>query len=133
MLDSTLTDNILFFAQRPFWIVASILNMSDMQQATINDIASKSDKPVLLLDKCQKSVVKRSSVGVRCAHGTTNTYDYKSAFMQSQFCIIAKTERLFQLNLIEALAANCIPVIYADNIILPFNEVTTICLHLCIQ
>lgn len=128
MLDSTLTDNILFFVERPFWIVASILNMSDLQRTTINDIASKSDKSVLLLDKCQKSVAKRSSVGVRCAHGTTNTYDYKSAFMQSQFCIIAKTERLFQLNLIEALAANCIPVIYADNIILPFNEVKTVCL-----
>lgn len=105
--------------------------MSDTQRTTINDIASKSDKTVLLLDKCQRNVVKRSSIGVRCAHGTKNTYDYKSAFMQSEFCIIAKTERLFQLNLIEALAANCIPVIYADNIILPFNEVNKISLGDC--
>lgn len=60
----------------------------------------------------------------RCAHSTNNVLDYKSAFTQSVFCIIAKTERLFQINLIEALAANCIPVIYADNVVLPFSEVS---------
>lgn len=60
----------------------------------------------------------------RCAHSTENIYNYKSAFTQSTFCIIARTERLFQINLIEALAANCIPVIYADNIVLPFSEVS---------
>lgn len=79
---------------------------------------------MLLLDKCPKSVTKHTAVGVRCAHGTTKVYDIKSVYAQSQFCVIAKTERLFQLNLIEALAANCIPVIFADNTILPFSEVT---------
>lgn len=68
-------------------------------------------------------MAKRSIIGVRCAHGTTKTYDLKSVFAQSQFCLIAKTERLFQYNLIEALAANCIPVVFADNVILPFTEV----------
>lgn len=97
--------------------------MTDTQRTTIFDIASKIDKTVLLLDKCSRSVVKRSRFGVRCAYGTTQTYYFPSTFAQSQFCLIAKTERLFQLNLIEALASNCIPVIFADNIVLPFNEV----------
>lgn len=62
-------------------------------------------------------------LGSRCSHGTNSLYDYKTAFTQSIFCLVAKTERLFQINFIEALAANCIPVIYADNIVLPFSEV----------
>lgn len=87
------------------------------------DVATKSDKNVLLLDKCPKNMMKRSTIGIRCAHGTSNAFDYKSAYSQSQFCVVAKSERLFQLNLIEALAMNCIPIIHADNVILPFNEV----------
>lgn len=108
---------------RSIWLVASIINMTDMQRTTIFDIASKNDKTVLLLDKCSRSVMKRSKFGVRCAYGTTQTHYFPSTFAQSQFCLIAKTERLFQLNFIEALASNCIPVIFADNIVLPFNEV----------
>lgn len=86
-------------------------------------MASRSDRKILLMDKCPKSVAKRSKLGVRCAHGTTKTYDIKTVYAQSQFCLISKNERLFQLNLIEALAANCIPIIFADNVILPFTEV----------
>lgn len=90
---------------------------------TIVDVAAKSDHKILLLNKCPKNVAKHSKLGVRCAHGSSKTFDIKSVYAQSQFCLIAKNERLFQLNLIEALAANCIPVIFADNVILPFTEV----------
>lgn len=86
-------------------------------------MAAKSDQNILLLDKCPANVAKRLDVGVRCAYGTSNIFEYKTAFPQSQFCLVAKNERLFQVNLIEALASNCIPVIFADNIILPFVEV----------
>lgn len=106
-----------------FWLTVSILELNELQLNTITDIASKTDHKILMLNKCPKDMVKRSSIGIRCAHGTQKTYDIKTSYAQSQFCLISKTERLFQLNLIEALAANCIPVIFADNIILPFTEV----------
>lgn len=106
-----------------FWLVASTLKLNDNQLSTITDIASKSEHKFLLLHKCPKSVAKQSPLGVRCAYGTTKTYDLKTVYAQSQFCLIAKSERFLQLNLIEALVANCIPVIYADNIVLPFSEV----------
>lgn len=99
------------------------MKQSDVHLNTVIDMASRSDRKVLLLDKCPKRVAKRTDLGVRCAHGTTKIYDIKTAYAQSQFCLITKNERLFQLNLIEALAANCIPVIFADNVILPFTEV----------
>lgn len=101
-----------------------MLNLTDGQQTTMIDVAAKSDQNILLLDKCPPDISKRSSIGIRCAYGTTNIFEYKTVYPQSKFCLVAKTERLFQLNLIEALASNCIPVIYADNIILPFTEVS---------
>ena len=92
---------------------------------TLKDIASKSDRKILLLDKCAAQVAESTKLGWRCAYQTSTPYDMKAAQAQSQFCLIAKTERLFQLNLIEALATNCIPVIFGDNIVLPFAEVRT--------
>lgn len=99
------------------------MKLNEIQLSIITDIATKNEHKVLLLDKCPRNVAKRFPLGVRCAYGTTKTFDIKSTFAQSQFCLIAKTERLFHLNLIEALAANCIPVIFADDVILPFSEV----------
>lgn len=104
--------------------MASFLNLSDSQQTATIDLIAKSEKNILLLDKCSKAVANRLSIGVRCAYGTTNIYEYKTAYAQSQFCLVANSERLFQLNFIEALASNCIPVIYADNSVLPFTEVS---------
>lgn len=99
------------------------MHLKEDHLTTLVGIVSKTDRKVLLLDKCPKSVVKRSKLGVRCAHGTTKTHDIKKVFAQSQFCLIAKTERIFQFNLIEALAMNCIPVVFSDNVVLPFTEV----------
>lgn len=67
--------------------------------------------------------MKAHKAGVRCTYRNHVAMNYKSAFTQSTFCLVAKTERLFQINLIESLASNCIPVIWADNIVLPFSEV----------
>lgn len=97
--------------------------MNAQHLTTLNEIASKSDRTILLLDKCPENVMERTKLGWRCAYQTTNAYDLKAVQAQSQFCLIANTERLFQLNLIEALATNCIPVVFADNIVLPFTEV----------
>lgn len=113
---------------RSYWLSASTMKLNDNHLNTVIDMVSRSDRKILLLNKCPKSVAKRTNLGVRCAHGTTKIYDLKTVYARSQFCLIAKNERLLQLNLIEALAANCIPVIFADNVILPFPEVI---IHLC--
>lgn len=74
-----------------------------------------------MFEKCSKK--SKLPFGARCDLITKNVYDYKSAFTQSDFCLITKSERIFQINLIEALAANCIPIISTDNVVLPFSEV----------
>lgn len=109
------------------------MKMNEMYLSALNDAASKCEQKILLLDKCPPSVAESAKLGWRCEYQTTNAYELKTVQAQSQFCLIAKTERLFQLNLIEALATNCIPVIFADNIILPFYEVRDSSLtHSCI-
>lgn len=99
------------------------MKINEMHLSTLIDVASKSERKVLLLDKCPTNVMQRKKLGWRCEYQTSNAYELKAVQAQSQFCLIAKTERLFQLNFIEALASNCIPVLLADNIILPFAEV----------
>lgn len=128
-------DNFFFSSFSPNWLIASVIKLTDNQRTELLDVASKSDQSILILDKCPASVMKRStsSVDMRCSHGTTTTYDYKTAFSQSVFCLVAKTERFFQINFIEALAANCIPVIYADNVVLPFIEVMHVASNVYIE
>lgn len=88
---------------------------------SFEQFAEQNDKNILLLDKCSKKT--KLPFGARCDLITKNVYDYKSAFTQSDFCLITKSDRIFQINLIEALAANCIPIISADNVVLPYSEV----------
>ncbi|KAL5286105.1 EXT2 family protein [Megaselia abdita] len=57
----------------------------------------------------------------RCVSGTK--YSYPSIMSQGTFCLIARSDRLGQPDFIEALAHNCIPVVMANNYVLPFEDV----------
>lgn len=48
--------------------------------------------------------------------------EYPEVLSRSEFCLVIRGVRLAQLNLLESLASSCIPVIVADNIVLPFVE-----------
>ena len=41
----------------------------------------------------------------------------------STFCLIIRGARLGQSSLLESMAAGCIPVIIADSLVMPFQEV----------
>lgn len=40
-----------------------------------------------------------------------------------RFCLVARGQRLVPLNLMESMAAGCVPVFMADNLVLPFDEI----------
>lgn len=48
---------------------------------------------------------------------------YPKVLRTGVFCLVARGIRLVQLNLLEVLASGCIPVVMADNVVMPFNEV----------
>lgn len=61
---------------------------------------------------------------VRCSYSDNKVvHEYPRILNQGTFCLIARTARLVQTNLLESLAAGCIPVIMADNVVMPFSEV----------
>lgn len=95
--------------------------MTGPQKRILIDLSDRSDRNIVLLRNCDKA--KAHKAGVRCTYRNHVAMNYKTVFTQSTFCLVARTERLLPINLIEALASNCIPVMFADNIVLPFNEV----------
>lgn len=119
------------YSYRPIWLVASILKLTGPQRRILTDLSNRSERNIVLLKYCSKK--HNHNPGVRCTYRNNVTINFKSAFTQSTFCLVAKTERLFQINLIEALATNCIPVIFADNTVLPFSEVYLLIYHTIIS
>lgn len=50
-------------------------------------------------------------------------HDYPAVLRTGRFCLVARGMRLVPLNLLETMAAGCVPVFMADNLVLPFEEV----------
>lgn len=74
---------------------------------------------VLVLRNCQDEDhdVKR------CVSGSAEKYPYPEILSHGTFCFIARSVRLGQPDFLEALSHNCIPVVMANNYILPFEDV----------
>ncbi|KAG4078176.1 hypothetical protein HA402_002228 [Bradysia odoriphaga] len=113
---------------RPHFLISSQTNLNDRQKRTLQDIAETNNN-FLILQKCatiQSNHASDSNViqkDVRCSYPDSVAYEYPQILTQGAFCLIARTTRLVQTNLLESLAAGCIPVILADNVVLPFNEI----------
>lgn len=73
---------------------------------------------LLILEECDSHNYTR-----RCEFSTGKRFPYPDILQQSTFCLIFRGERMGQFALMEALAANCIPVIVIDGVVLPFNNV----------
>jgi glucuronyl/N-acetylglucosaminyl transferase EXT2 len=60
---------------------------------------------------------------LRCSFPALTPVEYPEILEQGTFCLVIRGVRLAQPALLESLAAGCIPVIVADNTVLPFEEV----------
>lgn len=76
------------------------------------------ENDLLILDMCKEHNYTR-----RCSVITEKIFSYPEILMKSTFCLIFRGERMGQFVLLEAMAANCIPVIIMDGVTMPFNEV----------
>ncbi|EDS37928.1 exostosin-2 [Culex quinquefasciatus] len=135
--------------ERKFLLVSSQLNIFQRQYRIMQELTYDYGNDILLLQRCPTSTVKveaeASLVGVgsassassdespeemlkavkdvRCNFPQGNEYEYPSVLENGQFCLVARGVRLSQPTLMDALASGCIPVIMADNLVLPFGEV----------
>lgn len=118
--------------KKNYFLIASQLNMYDYHRRLMQEIVLEdSNNNILLLQKCTQEIFedKISSApdlvdhDIRCSFPALTPIEYPEILEQGTFCLVIRGVRLAQPALLESLAAGCIPVIVADNIVLPFEEV----------
>ncbi|XP_063703172.1 exostosin-2 [Culicoides brevitarsis] len=118
--------------RRPHLLVSPQLNLFSKHFRVLQELAY--DYPeLLLLQKCPAPTTGQDSAGqkqpqmfhldTRCNFPNGREFDYPQILEKATFCLIARGVRLSQPNFIEAMAAGCIPVVMADNYVMPFSEI----------
>lgn len=109
-------------------MISSQLNLYSRHSRILHDIGNGNSNNILILQKCSSETSKsletsNTNEDIRCSTNKNTKHNYPDVLRNGIFCLIVRSVRLVQLNLLESLAANCIPVIMADNIVMPFSEV----------
>lgn len=118
--------------KRPHLLISPQLNLFSKHFRVLQELAY--DYPeLLLLQKCPAPTTGDDSrspkapqtfhIDTRCNFPNGREYDYPHILEKGTFCLISRGVRLTQPNFLEAMAAGCIPVIMADNYVMPFNEI----------
>ncbi|GAB0095884.1 Exostosin-2 [Sergentomyia squamirostris] len=115
---------------RKYLLISAQLNMFPHHTRILQEL-SFNHPDVLTLQKCPKNSATipekveddKNTDDVRCSMPHGNEYKYPHILTKGTFCMIIRGVRLAQPNFMEALASNCIPVIVANNIVLPFEDV----------
>ncbi|KAL4709682.1 hypothetical protein ACJJTC_007413 [Scirpophaga incertulas] len=106
--------------QKNFMIISTQVNIPENYLEQLQNIASSSID-LLLLDKC------KSPTGVvdymkRCEYTTGRMFNYPEVLKEGMFCVVIRSARLSQAVLMDILASQCIPIVIADSIVMPFNS-----------
>lgn len=117
---------------KKYFLIASQLNMYDYHRRMMQEIVLEdSGNNILLLQKCTQEIFEDKISGspnlinkdIRCTFPGNSPTKYPEILEHGTFCLVIRGVRLAQPTFIEALATNCIPVVIADSIILPFEEI----------
>uniref|UniRef100_U5EZH6 Exostosin-2 n=1 Tax=Corethrella appendiculata TaxID=1370023 RepID=U5EZH6_9DIPT len=136
--------------ERKFLLISSQMNIFPRQYRILQEMSYDYPQDLLLLQKCPASTVKtdeniidsgNSKVidddedddenvvdlskikDIRCNFPHGNEFEYPHVLENGIFCLVTRGLRLSQPTLMDAMASGCIPVIMADNLVLPFNEI----------
>ncbi|OWR45767.1 putative exostosin-2 isoform 2 [Danaus plexippus plexippus] len=104
--------------QKSFMIISSQTNIPSDYLAQLQSIASSSND-LLLLDRCKDASTDYTK---RCEYTTGKMFDYPDVLKEGMFCLVVRSARLAQPVLMDVIASQCIPIIIADAIIMPFNS-----------
>lgn len=106
--------------QKNYMIISTQWNIPEDYLAQLQGIASSSND-LLLLDRC-KTENGETDYTKRCEYTTGNIFDYPDVLKEGMFCLVVRSARLAQPVLMDILASQCIPIIIADTIVMPFNS-----------
>ncbi|KAK7870147.1 hypothetical protein R5R35_012711 [Gryllus longicercus] len=101
------------------WLLTS--SQTNLHQEYMQVLQRLADEhpDMLLMESCNGEL--SGNYSVRCRGH--EVYQYPHILQYSKFCLIVRGIRLAQPTLLEAMAAGCIPVICADSIVMPFQDV----------
>lgn len=105
-------------SQKTYLIVSAQLNIPYDYLSELQKIASSSND-LLLLEKCDTNNDIETK---RCQYKSSNEFNYPDVLKDGLFCLVIRSARLAQTILLDALASQCIPIIIADSIVMPFNS-----------
>ncbi|XP_052872324.1 exostosin-2 [Anopheles cruzii] len=130
--------------ERTVLLVSSQTNILPRHYRVLQQLSYDYPNELLLLQRCPSSTVKvdesidmnspgeprnsdrlpdSNQIDVRCSFPQGNEYEYPVVLESGTFCLVVRGVRLSQPTLMEAMAAGCIPVIVADNLVLPFSNI----------
>ncbi|XP_063622019.1 exostosin-2 [Cydia splendana] len=109
-IDSTQPDD------KKYLILSTQLNIPRDYLTILQNIASSSND-LILLDRC-----KDADHSKRCEYITGRIFNYPEVLKDGMFCLVIHSARLSQAMLMDILASQCIPIIVADSIVMPFNS-----------
>ncbi|EEZ99036.1 exostosin-2 [Tribolium castaneum] len=104
--------------RRRSWLVTSSQLNLDVNYLGVLQKLSSRHNSLLILDACH-----RHNYTKRCRENSNEMVDYPAILHESTFCLVFRGERIGQFALLEAMAANCIPVVVMDGAVLPFSNV----------
>ncbi|XP_041979728.1 exostosin-2 [Aricia agestis] len=103
--------------QKNYLIVSTQLNIPEDYLSELQNIASSSND-LLLLNSCPGS----NDYTKRCEYTTGKVFEYPDILKEGMFCLVIRSARLAQSVLMDIIASQCIPVVIADTIVMPFNS-----------
>ncbi|XP_063236290.1 exostosin-2 isoform X2 [Bacillus rossius redtenbacheri] len=103
---------------RPWLLVSAQLDLYTEHAHELRD-AARRDPGLVLLGPCSGRLEGNRSV--RCLGDSI--YHYPQLLQRGKFCAVVRGGRLAQPALHEAMAAGCVPVVVADMLVMPFQEV----------
>ncbi|KAJ9582478.1 hypothetical protein L9F63_003171, partial [Diploptera punctata] len=106
------------FHGRSWLVVSSQINLHPEYERELWHLAQDHSE-LLLLEPCTGE--QQGNYSVRCRD--KELYHYPQVLQLAKFCLVVRGARLGQPTLLEALAANCIPVMCADSLVMPFQDV----------
>lgn len=101
--------------QKNYTIISSQLNIPLVYLDELKSIASSSND-LLLLERCKTDFNKR------CEYETGRDFEYPDVLKEGMFCVIVRSARLMQAMLLDVIASQCIPIVIADSVVMPFNS-----------
>ncbi|CAH1373650.1 hypothetical protein MTP99_015021 [Tenebrio molitor] len=104
--------------KRSWLVTSSQLNLDIYYLGVLQKLSYQYSESLLIVDACHNHNYTK-----RCKENSNEKFSYPALLQDSTFCLIFRGERMGQFALLEAMAADCIPVVVMDGAVLPFNNV----------